>query len=94
MNQAIKRLWYFNAKSKQSWEKIDEISQLEKLIKNNQRMIEANCNEGQIRLFRKYIDCIQEYSLLIEQQSFCDGFSLGCRITAEAMVGVKPFVNP
>ena len=36
-------------------------------------------------MFKIYNDRITEYVCLISKQAFCDGFSLGARITSEAL---------
>ncbi len=43
-------------------------------------------NEAQKRSFVKYCDYKEEYSLMLSEQAFSDGFSLGMRLAAEALV--------
>ncbi len=39
----------------------------------------------QIELLQACRDCVDEYVLLIAEQAFCDGFSLGATLIAEAL---------
>lgn len=41
-------------------------------------------NEAQRDSFDKYCDYKEEYSIMLSEQAFCDGFSLGLRLAAEA----------
>ena len=42
--------------------------------------------DGQLRAFEQYISCVREYYDELIDQAFVDGYSMGTRITAEALL--------
>lgn len=48
-------------------------------------------SEAQKEAFERYCDYKEDYSLLLCEQAFCDGFSLGMRLAAEAFGGGGQF---
>lgn len=42
--------------------------------------------------FGKYVECIDEYIVLISEQAFCDGFCMGARILSEAVSGAEQLI--
>lgn len=63
-----------------------EIDKMEKLMSDNYSKIKSNINDEQKEVLEKYLDCVNDYVLLISEQSFCDGFCLGTKISAEALI--------
>lgn len=63
------------------------IYQLRNLMNRNQQKLCEELTECQIRLFQKYIDCSEEYLFRMQESAFLEGFSLGSKLTAEALVG-------
>lgn len=64
----------------------EEIKNVYRLIESNhQRLETALGNEKNILLLEKYKDCYTEYSALLAEQSFCDGFCLAIKIITEAI---------
>ena len=49
--------------------------------------LKKNLNGEQKESFDKYCDYKENYSLMLSEQAFCDGFSLGLRLAAEAFSG-------
>ena len=64
-----------------------EMKQLGALIQRNLKKLEETLDEHQKELFEKYDACISDYMVVISEQAFCDGFSLGSKIIAEALCG-------
>lgn len=63
-----------------------EIAKMEKLMSDNFSKLKTNINDEQKEILEKYLDCVNDYVLLISEQSFCDGFCLGTKISAEALI--------
>lgn len=66
-----------------------EMRRIEILIENNFNKLRENLNEETNIILDKYSQCIDEYIVLISEQSFCDGFCLGTRISSEAIGGAE-----
>ncbi len=62
-----------------------EIKRLEKLKERNSEKLEKILDEPPAQIFEAYTDCINEYTSLIAEEAFCDGFCLGTKITAKAL---------
>lgn len=63
-----------------------ELKELERLLQRNGDRLEEYLDERGKALFEKYFDCIEEYITVICEQSFCNGFCLGTKLTAEALL--------
>ena len=63
-----------------------EIAKMEKLMSDNYSKLKSKLNDEQKEILDKYLDCVNDYVLLISEQSFCDGFCLGTKISAEALL--------
>ena len=63
-----------------------EIGKMEKLMSDNFSKLKTNINDEQKAILEKYLDCVNDYVFLISEQSFCDGFCLGTKISAEALI--------
>lgn len=63
-----------------------KIAKMEKLMSDNCCKLKEKLNDDTREILEKYIDCVNDYVLLISEQSFCDGFCLGTKISAEALV--------
>lgn len=66
-----------------------EIDKMEKLMSDNYGKLKIKLNDEIKEILEKYADCVNDYVLLISEQSFCDGFCLGSKISAEAFVGAE-----
>lgn len=69
-----------------------EIKNLEDLMHRNIEKLEEVLTEQQAKIFEAYSECINEYVILIGEQAFCDGFSLGTKILTEALSHVQQIV--
>lgn len=63
-----------------------EIAKMEKLMSDNYSKLKSKLNDEQKEILEKCLDCVNDYVLLISEQSFCDGFCLGTKISAEALI--------
>lgn len=63
-----------------------ECRELEKLMERNLETLKRELDGSAKETFRKYNLCVEEYLLVCCEQSFCDGFSLGARLTAEGLM--------
>ena len=66
-----------------------EIEKMEKLMSDNYDKLKAKLNDETKEILEKYFDCVNDYVLLISEQSFCDGFCLGTKISAEALIDAE-----
>lgn len=66
-----------------------EIEKMEKLMSDNYDKLKDKLNDETKEILEKYFDCVNDYVLLISEQSFCDGFCLGTKISAEALVSAE-----
>ncbi|MCH5300913.1 MAG: hypothetical protein J1E56_06295 [Ruminococcus sp.] len=69
-----------------------QIKQLARLVEDNCENFEANLNEKQQEIFEKYNHSFEDYSFLTNEQAFCDGFCLGMKIAAEALIGAEKII--
>ena len=87
MSGAITELWEGIIEPKRPAQ-ITETKLKHKLYLTEKQREELNksLNEGQKESFEKYCDYKEDYSLMLCEQSFCEGFSLGMRLAAEAFM--------
>lgn len=62
-----------------------QINNLTSLIERNRENLSRGFTEAQMETFQKYMDCSDEYLLRMLELAFCDGFSLGSKLTIEAI---------
>lgn len=69
-----------------------DIKEIARLVSRNRENLEANLNENQEEIFQKYNESKDDYSILTNEQAFCDGFCLGMKIAAEALIGAEEII--
>ena len=90
MKKTIAELWNGNLEPVENLGiNNDEMKELENLIERCVEKIEKMLNEEQKKILKTYCDNVNEYILIATEQAFCDGYSLGTRITAEALIGAE-----
>ena len=62
-----------------------ELGKIETLMVRNFETLETICDQQQLDRVHAYKDCVEEYSLLLAEEAFCDGFCLGAKIITEAL---------
>ncbi len=90
MTKTISQLWGGNVDPvRHLGENNLEIAKMEKLMLDNYKNLKSKLNNEQKEILEKYYDCVSDYGLLISEQSFCDGFCLGTKISAEALISAE-----
>ena len=89
MSPIITQFWNGILQSASITDEKKQIKELEELMNRNAEKLKAKVNEETQEIFSRYCDCAEEYDTLRNEQAFCDGFSLGVRIIAEAMIWSK-----
>ena len=88
MSQTIKQLWNGNIESIYHYGRDkQEIQKLEELLQRNLQKLNEMLGEKEKCVLDNYTLCIEEYLWLTTEQAFCDGFSMGTKLVAEAMIG-------
>lgn len=87
MTNLITELWYGNLHpSKISGSGNSEIKEIENLVSKSYHNLESLLDEKQLKFFEQYAENMNENLCLAEEQAFFDGFSLGTRLVAEALI--------
>lgn len=87
MNQAITELWYGSIRPCERCGGHDsELLQLLSLMERNREELCGGLTEKQRATLDKYIACADEYLCRMQELTFREGFHLGCKLTAEALV--------
>ena len=87
MNPTITDLWYGNiGPCERCGDHDSELLQLLSLMESNREELCGGLTEKQREILDKYIACADGYLCRMQELTFCEGFSLGCRLTAEALV--------
>ena len=87
MTNTIVRLWHGELEPVSSSGTNDpELKELERLLQRNGERLEEYLDEKGKALFEKYYNCVEEYISVLCEQSFCNGFCLGTRLAAEALL--------
>lgn len=90
MNRTITQLWHGSLEPIRHMGNDNlQMHELEELIQRNQKNLKEALSEKEQELLQKYNDCLNEYLFVTSEQVFCDGFSLGTRLTAEAFLGTQ-----
>ena len=63
-----------------------EIKDLDMLINQNLDKLEKVLDKKSKEVFTSYRDGMEEYAYLYGEQAFCDGFCLGVKLAAEALL--------
>ena len=86
MSQTMKDLWNGNiAPCERCGAHDATANELISLMERNRTQLGEGLTAAQMDLFQKYIDCADEYLLHMLELAFCDGFSLGSKLTVEAL---------
>lgn len=62
-----------------------QANQLMHIAAQNREALRGELSEAQKEKLQKLLDCSEQYMLRMMELSFRDGFSLGVKLTAEAM---------
>lgn len=79
----LKELWYGNINPSDDKEVSDEEKKLVELIARHQEYLASRLKEKELDAFKKYVECCEEYTSLVEYQAFEIGFKLAVRLLTE-----------
>ena len=87
MAQTITDLWNGNlAPYEHCGSQDTEANHLIALMERNSNALLEGLTASQKETFQKYVDCSEEYLIRMLELAFCNGFSLGCKLTSEALI--------
>lgn len=78
----LNELWYGNIKPCEDKEISDEEKKLVELMARHQEYLTSKLKDEELDSFKKYIECSDEYTSLIE----CRAFEIGFKIAVELLV--------
>ena len=79
----LQELWYGNIKPSENTEISDKEKKLVELIAKHQEYLTLKLNNKELNEYKKYIECCEEYTLLVECQAFEIGFKLAVKLLTE-----------
>lgn len=79
----IQELWFGNIKPNENKVITDEEKKLIELMARHQEKLNSSLKDNELDSFQKYVDCAEEYSMLIEEQAFEIGFRLAINLLTE-----------
>ena len=87
MQQTIVELWRGNIAPYENCGSHDEEArQMLELMERNREALCQKLAKEQAEVFDRYISCAEDYLLRMTENAFCDGFRLGSKLTAEALL--------
>lgn len=79
----LQELWYGNINPSEDKEVSDEEKKLVELMARHQEYLTSTLKDKELEEFKKYIECCDEYTSLVESQAFEIGFKLAVRLITE-----------
>ena len=79
----LEELWYWNINPSEDKEVSDEEKKLVELRARHQEYLISNLKDKELDVLKKYVECVDEYTSLIECQAFEIGFKLAVRLLTE-----------
>lgn len=79
----LQELWFGNVNPNEDKAITDEEQRLVELIAMHQEKLMSSLSNDDLDSFKKFIECSDEYSMLIEAQAFKIGFNLAVKILTE-----------
>jgi len=79
----LEELWYRNINPSEDKEVSDKEKKLVELMARHQEYLTSTLNNKELDEFQKYIECCEEYTLLVECQAFKIGFKLAVKLLTE-----------
>ena len=79
----LEELWYGNIKPCEDKEISDEEKKLVELMARHQEYLTSKLKDKDLDAFKKYVECVGEYTSLVECQAFEIGFKLAVRLLIE-----------
>lgn len=79
----LEELWYGNINPSEDRDISDEEKKSIELMARHQKYLTSNLKENELDAFKKYVECVDEYTSLVECQAFEIGFKLAVRLLIE-----------
>ena len=79
----LKELWYGNINPSEDKEVSDEEKKLVELMARHQECLTSKLKDKELDEYKKYAECVDEYTSLVECQAFEIGFKLAVRLLTE-----------
>lgn len=79
----LQELWYGNIKPCEDKDISDEEKKLVELMARHQECLMSKLKEKELDAFKKYVECCEEYTSLVECQAFEIGFKLAVKLLTE-----------
>lgn len=79
----LKELWYGNINPSEDREISDAEKELVELIARHQECLTSKLKDKELEEYKKYVECVDEYTSLVECQAFEIGFKLAVRLLNE-----------
>lgn len=79
----LQELWYGNINPIEDRDISDEEKKLVELMARHQEYLISILKDKELDVFKKYVECVDEYTSLIECQAFEIGFKLAVRLLNE-----------
>ena len=79
----LQELWYGNINPSEDKEVSDEEKELVELMARHQEYLISKLKDKELDVFKKYVECVDEYTSLVECQAFEIGFKLAVRLLTE-----------
>lgn len=69
-----------------------KMRQQDHLVQDALNKLEQTLGESQRELLHQYCNRMEHYQFTAAEQAFCDGFCMGTRLTAEALIGAEKII--
>lgn len=79
----LEELWYGNINPSEDKEISDGEKKLVELMARHQEYLTSILKDKELDAFKKYVECCEEYTSLVECQAFKIGFNLAIRLLNE-----------
>ncbi len=79
----LEELWYGNINPSEDKEISDEEKKLVELMARHQEYLTSKLKDKEIDAFKKYVECVDEYTSLVQSHAFEIGFKLAVRLLTE-----------
>lgn len=79
----LQELWYGNIKPCEDKEISIEEKELVELMARHQEYLTSTLKDKELDVLKKYVECVDEYTSLVECQAFEIGFKLAVRLMNE-----------
>ena len=79
----LQELWYGNINPSEDKEVSDDEKELVELMARHQEYLTSTLKDKELDVLKKYVECVDEYTSLVECQAFEIGFKLAVRLLNE-----------